>query len=103
MKYYVNRANDNEVMASFDELLDLIQDGKHSGCCTRVVLPHTKMGNGIKYHVMSYNEISQYWKRISKERFSELCKDFGQFRHYADDMIKTHSLEIPKRKETFGI
>jgi len=41
MKYYVNRTNDNEVMVSFDELLDIIQDGKHSGCCTRVVLPHS--------------------------------------------------------------
>jgi len=102
MKYYQNK-NTGELLASLDELLDL-QDPNQKGhvdSLTRVVFPNRQIGNGIKYQVLSYNDISNNFKRINIKLFFSLCPDFGQYRHHYDNTCDR--LDVPKRKKTFGL
>ena len=111
MRFYQHKTT-GLLVASFHELLDPIdENGKMTGgCYTRVILPSKTLGNGIIFHIMHYREFRNF-KRISKEKFFELCPDFGQLRHWMDDTIerKKHiklfensDYEIKKRKITMG-
>ena len=114
MKFYIHKITDKP-MASMDDLFDFVtgdnstvksQAERVGGCITRVVFPNKWLGDGISFHVMHYRDLSKF-KRIKKEKFFELCPDFGQLRHWADNTIERHSYEklfqdIPKRKLTLG-
>lgn len=120
MKYYIHKIT-GEPMASFSELLDPVDgdnvDGYPSqvhrtgGCYTRVVFPNKWLGDGIIFHILHYRDLKKF-KRIRKEKFYELCPDFGQLRHWGDNTIERKKSRklfgsddfdlIPKRKMTFG-
>lgn len=113
MRYYIHKET-NEPMASFAELLDPVtgdniegypnQIVRSGGCYTRVVFPNKWIGNGVLFHIIHYRDLKKF-KRISKEKFFELCPDFGQFRHFGDNTIDRRELlfdGVTKRKLTFG-
>lgn len=120
MKFYIHKET-GEPMASLHELLDPTtgdnvngypsQIEREGGCYTRVIFPNKWLGDGIVFHIMHYKNFSKF-KRISKEKFFELCPDFGQLRHWGDETIdrKKHrklfsggDYDISKRKMTFGV
>jgi hypothetical protein len=109
MKYYTHKTT-GELMASIENLRDLIIDGETKQCITDVIFPYRWLGNGIISHCMSYVEIHNNYKQISKKKAIEICSDFGQYRHVDDDLnrsvtwlAKLHNRELePIRKFGFG-
>jgi hypothetical protein len=81
--------------------------GKRKDCITLCIFPNRWCANGVPYHAISFKDLHVF-KRIAAKKFVVLCPDFGQLRHKGDttlDYLKTCSrfINIPKRKETFGI
>jgi len=104
MKYYQHKKT-GMVIGIFDELLDPVKHNgeRAGGCFTRVVIPEKQIGNGVKYHIMHYSEISGNFKRISVKKAYELFPDFGQFRHFDDNTVENYNLSVEKRKKAFGV
>lgn len=90
----------NEVSKDYPNL------GKTTCVFQLCVFPNRWCANGVPFHAISYSEL-RHFKRISKDKFIELCPDFGQLRHFGDVTLKSINqfheiLSIPKRKESFG-
>jgi hypothetical protein len=83
MKYYQNKRT-GELIGVTGGWRDLVS-GDKTTVITEVVFPYRWLGQGIISHCMSFSDISKEYKRINKQRAKELCNDFGQWRHTANE------------------
>lgn len=109
MKYYQHNQT-GEVIASLENIRQIMDGGNTFKVVTDVIMPETVIGNGVICHCMSYVYIRDNYKRISKAKALEICPDFGQWRHVDDEhnMSVTYLGSIylnqlkPMRKKPFG-
>ncbi len=109
MIYYKHNIT-GEVIASLNNIREIIDGGNTFKVITDVIMPQRAIGNGVICHCMSYVYIRANYKRISKAKAFEICPDFGQWRH-VDDQYNMSVTYLgyryldelkPMRKKPFG-
>lgn len=109
MIYYKHNTT-GEVIASLENIREVIDGGNTFKVITDVIMPQRAIGNGVICHCMSYVYIRANYKRISKAKALEICPDFGQWRHVDDEHNRSvtwlgelYLNELkPMRKKPFG-
>lgn len=111
MKYYIHKQTNEPLALLVNSMCDVhkadrSEDYPHIGvrsdCINLCIFPERWCGNGIPYQAISFKEL-KHFKRISKDKFFQICPDFGQFRHKGDFTFHWgNPLNIPVRKLTFG-